>query len=575
MLARPYQTRLVERAVKALKTHGNTLAVAATGAGKTIALSMLAKEIGGKQLVIQHRQELVAQNMAKFRRVNPKARTGMFTADVKTWRGDTTFAMVQTLANEKHLERMPGIDLLIIDEAHHSCAATWKNIISAVREKNPGAMIAGFTATPERSDRKGLRGIFSNVCDTVTIRELVQLGFLVPPRGFVLDVQGTQSQLQAIRGQSDYFDQADVERILNTVAINEEVVRNWKERAGDRRTVVFCSTVQHAQDVADAFRAAGVATECVHGDMPTTERQSIIRRFDRGQVQVITNVMVLTEGFDSQPVSCVVLLRKCSAKGPLIQMVGRGLRTVSPEEYPGVRKTDCIVLDFGTSLLTHGDLEAGDTLGEDIERDPEEATTKICPQRQSETENYLVPDSFGAFGCGAEIPCQCKTCPLCGFQFERPGGDDASVTHVSLTEMDILNASPFRYVDLFESGRAMLATGFEAWAGVFSTDGENWSALGKIKNERRVRHLAETGRVMAMAAADDFLREHETDGSAKKTKHWLDQPASMKQVDLLTRLGYQVQTDMLGYSGWTKYSAACHAEFQFNRYAIESALGVR
>jgi DNA repair protein RadD len=574
MLLRPYQSRLVERAEKALKTHGNTLAIGATGAGKTLMLSDLARRIGGKQLVIQHRQELVDQNMTKFRRMNPKAKVGMFTADVKTWRGDTTFAMVQTLASEKHLAKMPKIDLLVIDEAHHACAPTWKSIIGAVKDVNPGAMIAGFTATPERTDKKGLRGIFSNVCDTVTIRELVQLGFLVPPRGFVIDVQGTQSALQAIQGTSDYFDQAEVERILNTVAINDEVVRNWMERAGDRRTVVFCSTVQHAKDVAEAFRAAGVRSECVHGNMGDEERQGIIKRFDKGMIQVITNVMVLTEGFDSQPVGCVVLLRKCSAKGPLIQMVGRGLRTVNPEEYPGIKKADCIVLDFGTSLLTHGDLEAGNALGDDGEREPGEATTKICPQKQSETENYLVPDSNGAFGCGAEIPCQCKTCPLCGFQFERPGGDDIGVTRVSLTEMDILNASPFRYVDLFRSGRAMIATGFEAWAGVFSADGESWAALGKVKNERRIHRLAETGRVMAMAAADDFLREHETDGSAKKTKGWLDQPATGKQIELLNRFGYQAQVDLLGQSDWTKYSACCHAEFQFNRRMIETALGV-
>lgn len=555
MLLRPYQSRLVERAVKALKAHGNTLAIAATGAGKTLMLAELARRVGGKQLVIQHRQELVTQNRAKFLRMNPKAKTGLFTADTKTWRGDTTFAMVQTLVNS--LDSMPKIDVLIADECHHCAAPTWKNIICAVLDKNPDALIAGFTATPERTDKKALRGIFSNVCDTVTIRELVQLGFLVPPRGFVIDVAGTQGQLQDIKGQSDYFDQHEVERILNTVAVNEEVVRHWRERAGDRKTVVFCSTVQHAQDVAEAFRAAGVVAECVHGEMPTTERQGVLKRFDRGNVQVITNVMVLTEGFDSQPVSCVVLLRKCSAKGPLIQMVGRGLRIVNPEEYPGVRKSDCVVLDFGTSLLTHGDLEAGNALGEsDAEREPGEAETKTCP------------------GCDAELPIQTRTCPLCGHEFGDDKLEDPGVTRVSLTEMDILNASPFRYVDLFQSGRAMIATGFDAWGGVFSADGENWTALGKVKEERRIHRLADTGRVMAMAAADDFLREHETESAATKTKRWLDQPATPKQLELLNRFGYQAQADLLGQSEWTKYAACAHAEFQFNRRMIEAALGV-
>lgn len=573
MILRGYQERLVKRAVKALKTHGNTLAVAGTGSGKTICLSALAGKIGGKQLIIQHRQELVDQNAKKYRLVNPKSSVGKITAQAKSWQGDATFAMVQTLVNR--LDSMPKIDLLIADEAHHIAAPTWKAVVDAVRDRNPKAMIAGFTATPERTDGKGLRGVFSNVCDTITIRELVQMGFLVPPRGFVIDVAGTQSALNALSGTSDYFDQSEVEKILNTVAINDEVVRHWKERAGDRKTVVFCSTVQHAQDVAMAFCQAGVNAECVHGDMGSEDRRAALQRFDRGNTQVITNVMVLTEGFDSQPVSCVVLLRKCSAKGPLIQMVGRGLRTVAPEEYPGVIKKDCVVLDFGTSLLTHGDLNAGNALGEDVEREVGEATMKKCPQKQSQTDTYLVPDSNGAFGCGAEIPCQCKTCPLCGFVFQRPGGEDAGVTHVSLTEMDILTASPFRYVDLFRNGAAMLATGFEAWAGVFSPNDETWTAMGRRKGERTIHRLADTSRVMAIASADDFLREHETDGSAKKTKRWLDQPASEKQIELLNRFGYQAVVDLIGESGWTKYAAACHAEFQFNRKGIEAMLGVR
>lgn len=538
----------------------------------TIMLAALAQKVGGKQLVIQHRQELVDQNSRKYRMVNPKASVGKITAQAKTWAGDATFAMVQTLVHR--LDSMPKIDLLIADECHHVAAPTWRSIIDAVRDRNPNALIAGFTATPERSDNKGLRGVFTNVCDTVTIRELVQMGFLVPPRGFVIDVAGTQNALKAISGTSDYFDQAEVEKILNTVAINDEVVRHWRERAGDRKTVVFCATVQHAEDVANAFRNAGVKAECVHGDLGSEERRATLARFDKGDVQVITNVMVLTEGFDSQPVSCVVLLRKCSAKGPLIQMVGRGLRPVLPEDYPGVVKKDCVVLDFGTSLLTHGDLNAGDSLGEDVERTPGEATMKRCPQKQSQTDTYLVPDSTGAYGCGAEIPCQCKTCPLCGFRFERPGGEDDGVTHVSLTEMDILTASPFRYVDLFSNGAAMLATGFAAWAGVFSADDETWTAMGRVKGERTIHRLADTSRVMAIASADDFLREHETDGSAKKTKRWLDQPASEKQLELLNRFGYLAAADILGDSGWTKYAAACHAEFQFNRKGIEKMLGV-
>ena len=102
------------------------------------------------------------------------------------------------------------------------------------------------------------------MADVITIRELVQLGFLVPPRAYVVDVGGTQEALREIGQVSDYFDQAAVEAILNTVAVNDEVVRHWQEKAGGRQTIVFASTVQHAQDVAAAFLAAGVRAACVH-----------------------------------------------------------------------------------------------------------------------------------------------------------------------------------------------------------------------------------------------------------------------------------------------------------------------
>jgi len=522
-------------------------------------------------LVLQHRQELVAQNLAKYRKVNPDSRPSLYTADTKSMRGDVVFAMAQTLG--KNLDRIPALDLLLLDEAHHAAAPTWRAIIEAARKKNPEVMIGGLTATPERGDKKSLRSVFDNVADSVSIRELVQLGFLVPPKAFVVDVGGTQEALREIGQVSDYFDQAAVEAILNTVAVNDEVVRHWREKAGDRQTIVFASTVQHAQDVAAAFLAAGVRAACVHGAMADGERRAILARFDKGQIQVLTNVMVLTEGFDSQPVACVVLLRKCSEKGPLVQMVGRGLRTVDPQIFPGVTKRDCVVLDFGTSLLTHGDLNMVAALKEEVEREPEEAATKICPMEASDT--YRWPDVAGRIGCGAELPVQTRTCPLCGFQFERLGADEGStVTSVELTEMDILDASPFRYVDLYGSGRAMMAAGFTAWAGVFSPDAETWTALGRVNGNGGVHKLSTGERLPCLAAADDFLRLHETDGATKKTKRWLSEPATAKQIEYLNTFGYELSMDVLGNSGLTKYGASCHLDFQWSRTSIERVLGV-
>ena len=274
----------------------------------------------------------------------------------KSWQGQVTFAMVPTLARSANLDAMPALDLLVIDEAHHAVAESYRRIIDRALHRNPMLRIFGVTATPNRGDKRGLRQVFSNVADQVRLGELIASGHLVPPRTFVIDL-GVQEQLREVRRSATEFDMDEVDAIMNRAPITEEVVRHWREKAGDRQTVVFCSTVAHADNVAEAFRAAGVAAQLVHGDMAHDERRAVLGAYAAGRIQVVVNVAVLTEGWDHPPTSCVVLLRPSSFKSTMIQMVGRGLRTVDPEEHPGLVKTDCIVLDFGTSSLLHGTLE--------------------------------------------------------------------------------------------------------------------------------------------------------------------------------------------------------------------------
>jgi superfamily II DNA or RNA helicase len=158
---------------------------------------------------------------------------------------------------------------------------------------------------------------------------------------------------------------------MNVRPINEKVVEHWQRLAGDRRTVVFCSTVAHAHDVQKEFLNAGIPAGAVDGTTPREERADTLKKYASGELQVICNVAVLTEGWDCPPTACVILLRPASYKSTMIQMVGRGLRVVNPIDFPGVIKNDCIVLDFGTSSIAHKTLESGlgleDREGKDIE----------------------------------------------------------------------------------------------------------------------------------------------------------------------------------------------------------------
>jgi DNA repair protein RadD len=539
MLLRPRQRVVVERSLRALDEHGETLGVGPTGCGKTVMLSaVVGKALGdddAKACVLAHRDELTAQNQAKFQRVNPGLTTSVVDAREKSWAGRTVFAMVPTLARAANLAAMPALDVLVVDEAHHSAAETYQRIIEKAYQRNPDLKLYGVTATPNRGDKRGLRATFSNVADQIRIGELIAAGNLVRPRTFVIDV-GVQSALAKVKRKADDFDMAAVGAIMNRTPITDQVIHHWREKAGGRQTVVFCSTVDHATAVHARFVAAGVRAVLVTGEMGEAERRGALEAYASGEAQVVVNVAVLTEGWDDPPTSCVVLLRPSSFKCTMIQMIGRGLRTVDPNEHPGVVKTDCVILDFGTSTLLHGSIEQDvDLDGRDAE--PGEAPTKTCP------------------GCEAEVPLGVRECPLCGHVFESTTGG-ALLDQFVMTEIDLLSRSSFRWVDLFGDDGALVANGFTAWGGAFFLNGR-WHAVGGAK-DNSPRLLAIGERTVCLAAADDWLNEHETDESAHKSRRWLDQPPTEKQ---LAYLPPEHRQDL----SLTRYEASALLTFRFNR----------
>ncbi len=542
MMLRPRQSLLVERTLLALGEYGNTLAVAPTGSGKTIMLSAvtgrLLVEPDAKACILAHRTELTGQNRTKFERVNPGMTTSVFDANEKSWLGQATFAMVQTLSRQSHLEQMPTLDLLVIDEAHHASSDSYRYVIDAVLARNPKASICGLTATPNRGDGKGLREIFSNVADQISLGEMIAAGHLVSPRTFVIDV-GVQDALKNVRKTAIDFDMDEVASILDKRLISDAVIKHWKEKAASRKTIIFCSTVAHAQHVCEAFEAANVNAVLVHGELSGGERKARLAAFESGSAQVVVNVAVLTEGYDYTPTSCVILLRPSSYKSTFIQMVGRGLRTIDPEEFPGLVKSDCIVLDFGTASLMHGSLEQEVNL--DGHLHDGEAPTKDCPD------------------CGAIVPMACMECPLCGHIWDRQQKDGGVLADFIMSEIDLLKRSNFRWCDLFGCDDALMATGFNAWGGIFFLNGR-WYAVGGGKDLQP--HLLAIGeRTVCMAKADDWLNGNESADSAHKTRRWLNEPPTQKQLQYLPQA-------MRADFGMTRYQASALLSFQFNKSQI-------
>ena len=547
-------------ACKALDKHGNTIVVAPTGAGKTIMLSALVgkrHEEGKKILVIQHRDELVEQNSEKFKKVNPYITTSIVNGTVKHWDGDAVFSMVQTVSRDNNLRARPKFDMVVIDEAHHAAAPTYRRVIDAVLEDNDKAEIVGFTATPNRGDGKALRSVFTNCAHQIEIGILIREGYLVPPKTFVVDL-GVRDALNGVTKRGKEYDMEEVAAIMDRQVINDRIVEEWQQKADDRKTVIFCSTVAHAEHLCEAFVWAGYNAAYVTGETDKAVRAELLHDLEHGDLQIMVNVAVLTEGFDAPPVSCVILTRPCSQKGTMVQMIGRGLRTVDPEIHPDVIKTDCIVMDFGTSVLTHGSLDDVANLdGSQREPTEEGGPTKNCPE------------------CDFVNPASVRECVNCGFEF---GIKERTELHdFVMTEYDLMQLSPFMWIQPFTNSDAMMAMGFSGFVIIVPIEREDevieedevkddfWVAIVKDNNMKTTRTVSIGDKMIAMRAADDFLREIEDSSAANKSKRWLNQQATPKQREHLERQG--VDVGIMDFS-WTKYRAACALNFLWNQNVL-------
>lgn len=470
----------------------------------TVMLAHVAKRHGGRVLVLQHRDELVSQNRSKFQRVNPSWPTSIYTAAQKRFapqlgEGSATFAMVPTIV--RNLARMVPHDLIMIDECHHAPAPSFMKTLARARELNPDVKVFGVTATPLRADRKGLGDVFANVADVITMGELIDSGHLVKPVARVADI-GLEQQIRGVRrATGGDFDMSEVARLIDHEPITRAVIGQWRIYAGARRTVIFCSTVAHAQHVRDCFIEAGVRAGLVTGADAPSLRAATLRALDRGDLQVVVNVFALTEGWDCPPVSCVVLLRPSSFESCVVQMIGRGLRIIDPAIYPDEPpKLDCEILDFGASLNNLGGLDQIMQLGKTIEREPGPPLTRSCPD------------------CRAAIPISSRECPLCGAEIER---HERPVVHIdpaliTLRTVDILlKQSPFAWYQVDERWKIAMSPD-KAWAIAFADRENVWHAVaGTIavddNNRRTYAHptrLASGTQAVALSAADDFLGEH-------------------------------------------------------------------
>jgi superfamily II DNA or RNA helicase len=345
-----------------------------TGAGKTVVFAHLAAimhERGVRTLVLAHRDELIEQAAAKLRAVAPDLRVGIVKGARREIRGrDVIVASVQSLVRQPRRDELAraGIRLVIVDECHHGVANTYMSILRDLGcfDEDPmtGAYALGVTATLGRSDRVALGQVWQEVVYKRDIVEMIREGYLVNARGVRVRVEGLD--LAAVkRRHGDFADQALAEAMHAALA-PKAVARAYGEHAAGRQGILFAPTVEMAYEMAEALRGEGVAATGIDGGMAMGERRAVLADFQRGDVQVVTNCMILTEGFDAPWCSAVVIARPTSSAPLYVQMAGRALRP-----HPG--KQDALILDVVGVTGRHKLASVVDLVGADrVEKLPDD-----------------------------------------------------------------------------------------------------------------------------------------------------------------------------------------------------------
>jgi superfamily II DNA or RNA helicase len=382
---RPYQEDVIKRFYESVAAgHKRIIKVMPTGSGKTItACEIIRTAVASYQFVVvlAHRREIISQTSAKLN--NYGINHGIIQAGFDPRPMERVqLASVQTLwsrAMRNDVMDLPPAHLVVVDEAHHSTAETYRQIIA----RYPEAVLLGMTATPCRGDGRGLGGIFDTLIEGPQVPQLIELGFLVKTRVYAPAVPN----LNGIRVQAGDYVESQLAERMDRPELTGDIVVHWHKLAERRRTVCFATGVQHSIHLRDEFVRSGVRAEHIDGGTPKPERDAALMRLASGEIELITNCMVLTEGWDMPEVGCCILARPTRKMGLHRQMLGRVLR-------PADGKADAIILDHSGAVYRHGFAE-----------DPVEWT--LSPDRYAGSEKH-------AARCETDSPSRLVECSQCG-----------------------------------------------------------------------------------------------------------------------------------------------------------------
>ena len=330
-----YQEDMKARIEKALCLHRSVMAQMPTGTGKTYLLtavidSFVRANPKAKVWIVAHRRELVSQIDETVRKFHSySSATSSLLSSVKA-------VSIQWLSKHyDEIEEKPG--MIVIDEAHHALAKTYKEMW----ERFPKAKFLGLTATPCRLNGKGFTDLFDVLVQSWGVPEFISKGRLATYDFVSIKSDGvTQRLIDSLqkRGADGDYQNKEMDMLLNKKPSIERLYRSLEEYGKDRKGIVYAINISHAQKITKLYQEHGVKAIAIDSKTPATERRQDIEAFKKGDIQVLVNVDIFSEGFDCPDVEFVQLARPTLSLAKYLQMVGRGLRVAKG-------KKNCVIID--------------------------------------------------------------------------------------------------------------------------------------------------------------------------------------------------------------------------------------
>lgn len=403
---RPYQRVSIDKLYEYFMSNvGNPLIVIPTAGGKSVVIAMFVIEVlrqwpDQRILNVTHVKELIEQNFKELIGLWPEAPAGIYSAGLglRNIHAQILFCGIQSIYDKAF--QAQRVDLLLVDEAHlipRKSATMYRRFIDDLLLVNPSMKVIGYTATPYRMDsgmlHKGQDRIFTDIAYEVSVRHLVEQGYLCP---LVSKPAQTQIDTSNVSIRGGEYVQRELERAADVEAITQAAVQEIVDHGQDRRCwLLFASGVAHAGHICDEVRSRGISCDVICDRTKPRERDRIINDLRSGRLRACASMGVLTTGTNIQPVDLIALLRSTKSTGLFVQAAGRGMRL-----FPG--KRDCLVLDFGGNIAEHGPIDAISPRGEKLSDGTGEIPIKVCPACEG---NCLLADRF---------------CPHCGHEFPEP-----------------------------------------------------------------------------------------------------------------------------------------------------------